>query len=69
MRASNVGRSFGKDDGGGSANPDPTMKELPRKPGDENVPPKGGESMGPADSKHPYAKSDEARAETEEPGT
>ena len=36
-------------------NPDPTMKKLPGKPSGENVPPAGGESMAPADSKHPYA--------------
>ena len=68
MTVKNAGRTYGKDDGGSSANPDPTMKDLPGKPSDENVPPKGGESMGPADSKHPYAKPGDARPEADEPG-
>ena len=38
----------------GSDNPDPTMKKLPGKPSGENVPPAGGESMAPADSKHSF---------------
>lgn len=31
------------------------MTTLPGKPTGEGVPPKGGESMVPADSKQPYA--------------
>lgn len=46
---------FGKDDETGSSNPDPTMKKPPGKPSGENVPPAGGESMAPTDSRHPYA--------------
>ena len=42
-------------EGQASGDPDPTMKKLPGKPSGENVPPAGGESMAPADSKHPYA--------------
>ena len=38
-----------------AGNPDPTMKKPAGEPSGENVPPKGGESMAPADSKHPYA--------------
>ena len=48
------GPMFAKDDETGSANPDPTVRKLPGKPSGENVPPAGGESMSPADSKHPY---------------
>ncbi len=44
------------DQGGqASGNSDPTMKKLPGQPSGENVPPAGGESMAPADSKQPYA--------------
>ena len=50
-----IAKLFAKDDETGSGNPDPTMAELPGKPAGENVPPAGGESMAPADSKHPYA--------------
>lgn len=48
------GAVFAKNDETGSGNSDPTMRELPGKPSGENVPPAGGESMAPADSKHPY---------------
>ena len=50
-----VSKRFAKDDEAGSGNPDPTMKKPPGKPSGENVPPAGGESMSPADSKHPNA--------------
>ena len=67
MNAEHGGPSDGEADG--SPNPDPTMRKLPGKPGDENVPPKGGESMAPADSKHPYAKpGDAARTDKDGPG-
>lgn len=54
MHLAIAARVFAKDDESGSGNPDPTMKKLPGKPGDENVPPAGGESMAPSDSKQPY---------------
>ena len=33
----------------GKTNPDPTLKKGPGQPGTENVPPRGGEDMTPAD--------------------
>ncbi len=50
-----TGPVLDKDDKAGSANPDLTMHKPPGKPSGENVPPAGGESMAPEDSKHPYA--------------
>ena len=42
-----------KPDDGGSANPDPTMQHPKGSPKGENMPPKGGESISPADSTRP----------------
>ena len=42
-----------KQDDGGSANPDPTMQRPQGSPKGENMPPKGGESISPADSTRP----------------
>ena len=38
-----------KPDDGGSANPDPTMQHPPGSPKGENMPPRGGESIAPAE--------------------
>lgn len=46
----------GEDVEAGSGPADPTMRKPAGEPSGENVPPAGGESMAPADSKHPYAK-------------
>ena len=40
-------------DDGGSANPDPTMKNAKGSPKGENMPPAGGESISPASSTRP----------------
>ena len=42
-----------KQDDGGSANPDPTMQHAKGSPKGENMPPKGGESISPANSTLP----------------
>ena len=43
--------AFAKPDDVGSGNPDPTMRHPRGSPKGENMPPVGGESMEPADSK------------------
>ena len=47
-----------KQDDGGSANPDPTMKHAKGSPKGENMPPLGGESISPADSTRPSRPND-----------
>lgn len=42
----------GKEDEGGTSPSDPTLKKGPGSPKGENMPPAGGESMAPADTKH-----------------
>ncbi len=54
--SNNASDDLAGDDETGSGNSDPTMKKLPGKPSGENVPPAGGESMAPAESKQPYPK-------------
>ncbi len=46
-------RVHAKQDDGGSGNPDPTMRHAKGSPKGENMPPKGGESISPADSTLP----------------
>ncbi len=45
--------AFAAQDDSGSGNPDPTMKPSNKSPKGENMPPAGGESMSPANSKQP----------------
>ena len=49
---------YAKQDDGSSANPDPTMRHAKGCPKGENMPPKGGESMSPADSRRPSRPDD-----------
>lgn len=48
-----------------AGNPDPTMKKPAGDPSGENVPPKGGESMAPADSKRLFAPPGGVKGEDE----
>ena len=47
-----------KQDDGGSGNPDPTMRHAKGSPKGENVPPLGGESISPVNSKQPSRPND-----------
>ncbi len=62
------GSAFGMSNDNDVPAADPTMKPNAPKQDGESMPPAGGESMAPTDSKHPFAgpgQGSEGEAETE----